>query len=310
MVETCAAEDAKEVVVLASENENATCVPKKRNIDVTKEKFEEAGKQKARKVEKSFLEVIGKKAKPERKKDMSQSPFSVQTSLFSNKCDTMLEKGYHAAKARGLKIFSPEDIKRAKPSNKPYLEFWNDKTIALANDPKYAKYQRLAMEGVVIASWTKRKVVLLREEARQLEMEIEDLKGSSTKDEKDLPSMKNVAKNINRMMVARNAIDVADAEVQKLNEEIQQCFNKDLNAKLRKDLQSAMARVEGGYTELKKTQDALRKSLKSDKAKLSKLKEQLQMQSLEDYEPPQVLTVEEEDELAADIEKETDFLPE
>ena len=283
--------------------------------------LDEEGARKDKKFKtKSFLDVLGKKAqstdekKTEGKVSHSSSFHSasasatfVQKSILADKCEKA-EEPYYAAKARGLKIYTTEEIERAKSSDKAYLQFWNEKTVALCRDPKYRKYQRLAIEGVLNASWTKRKVTMLREDVQQLQLEINEVK-QSYPEEKELPTMKTVGKNINRMMIARNAIDVADSEVQRLTEEMKSCFNRDTSIKLSSQLKASQSRVEASYTELKKAQDALRKSIKSEAAKLSTMKERIKMSRVVTFEPPEI-TLEEENELVKEIEEEKDFEPE
>eukprot|EP00112_Aurelia_sp_Birch-Aquarium-sp1_P010815 Seg2298.3 transcript_id=Seg2298.3/GoldUCD/mRNA.D3Y31 product="hypothetical protein" protein_id=Seg2298.3/GoldUCD/D3Y31 len=275
--------------------------------------FESMHAEKKRKLEPSTLSFPDNKVQPKivhidlDEEDRPTTSSFVQKSILADKCDKA-EEPYYAAKARGLKIYSVEEIQRAKSSDKAYLQFWNEKTVALCRDPKYHKYPRLAIEGVLNASWTKRKVTLLREDVQQLQLEINNLK-QSFPEEKELPTMRTVGKNINRMMIARNAINIADSEVQRLANETKSCFNRETNIKLSSQLKAAQSRVEASYTELKKAQDALRKSLKSEAAKLSAAKERIQMSRVVTFEPPEI-TIEEENDLAKEIEEEKDFEPE
>eukprot|EP00112_Aurelia_sp_Birch-Aquarium-sp1_P016469 Seg3737.3 transcript_id=Seg3737.3/GoldUCD/mRNA.D3Y31 product="hypothetical protein" protein_id=Seg3737.3/GoldUCD/D3Y31 len=125
----------------------------------------------------------------------------------------------------------------------------------------------------------------------------------------ELPTMRTIGKNINRMMIARNAINIADIEVQRLANKMKSCFNRETNIKLSSQLKAAESRVEASYTELKKVQDALRKSLKSEAAKLSAAKERIQISRVVTFEPPEI-TIEKENDLEKEIEEDKDFEPE
>ncbi len=87
--------------------------------------------------------------------------------------------------------------------------------------------------------------------------------------------MKTVIKNMNRIMVAKYAIDVADVEVKELHQKMNQCLNKERTMLLQKSIKVALA--ERGFTELEKTQ--------VKRVKLSALKERQQMSSMAYYEP-------------------------
>ena len=116
----------------------------------------------------------------------------VQQSLLAGKSDKPQER-FFAAKARGLKIHSQDEIERAKSTDLVYLEFWDEKMTALSIDNKYNKYLRLALEGVINASWTKRKVAILRGDVQQFRFQINNFKELNP-EEKELPTMKTVAK--------------------------------------------------------------------------------------------------------------------
>ncbi len=143
---------------------------------------------------------------------------------------------------------------------KLYREFFNEKVEALCRNAKYNGWKKMEIEGAINSSWTLRKTTILREEVTSLKGRIDKI--NETESVSNPPKMETVAKNVERMMVARSAIDSGNKEIQRFNEEIDVCVRREYRLQLLKSKKEKETNIDKMVTELKKAQDSLRKSRK------------------------------------------------
>ena len=114
---------------------------------------------------------------------------NTQQLLFSESSDK--KKPHIATETKGLKIYTEKQITGCTGLTKKYRKFWNAKAEAIWSKSK-------SIEGVVNCSRVLKKITLLREDVRLLEIKITELR-ESDKQLKNMPDLKTVYKNLDRM---------------------------------------------------------------------------------------------------------------
>lgn len=225
--------------------------------------------------ETSAFDVLGKqspnatgKNRSKRKNSSLENFFTPESkkkqSTFS--CKTP-PSPFAAVISKNIKIYSPAEIE--SPNNQTERVrrmFWNKKAQHLVGNSNYHNWPKHAIIGVINSMWTLEKVDLLKEEANQLEIESDE-----TQDEVVSKSvMSLVNRNLRRMLIARDAVSKTNEEIR-----LEDSLFKDIKTgvereKSRNIIKKKRMVLDQEYAELKKAQDALRKSLVSGREKLTK----------------------------------------
>ena len=178
--------------------------------------------------------------------------------------DALMRTPCYHAKAKNMKIYSPEEIDSAIGMEKKRPKFWNEKAEQLSKNKKTRNQSKTVIGGLIDVSWTLRKNSMLEAEAKKL---LEDEKVLFRKEDvtgRKLGNQKKdtILKNMDRMSAAHHAVEELDQGMT----EIQESFNKAKAVADRKKCTEGYERkkllLDGAYTELKRAQDALSKSIK------------------------------------------------
>ena len=123
----------------------------------------------------------------------NQNTQQLLLSEFSNK-----KKPHTAAETKGLKIYTEKQINGCTGLTRKYRKFWNAKAEAICKNGKYNGWSKTSIEGVVNCSLVLKKITLLNEDVRLLEIKITGLR-KLDKQLNNLPDLKAVYKNLDTL---------------------------------------------------------------------------------------------------------------
>ena len=186
-----------------------------------------------------------------------------------------------------------------------YFQFWNEKAESLCRNPRFQKWSKLSLEGVINSSWTLRKTTLLRDQIRVSELELDEIKRQHPDWHRDIPNLGSIRRNEDRMTAARHAIEEQEKEAQKIQKDLKTCTNEETRAQKKRKLKECQNNIDGLYSDLKKAQDALRKNVKSLEQKVEQLKEKMCTEI--DENDVLFLSTDVENSLAKDIKNEKEM---
>ena len=146
----------------------------------------------------------------------NQNTQQLLLSEFSNK-----KKPHTAAETKGLKIYTEKQINGCTGLTKKYGKFWNAKAETICKNGKYNGWSKTSIEGVVNCSLVLKKITLLNEDVRLLEIKITGLR-ELDKQLNNLPDLKAVYKNLDTMKTIASTFEKSEKANQgcmiKLNE--------------------------------------------------------------------------------------------
>ena len=179
--------------------------------------------------------------------------------------DVLMRTPYYHAKTNNMKIYSPKEIESATGMEKKRRQFWNDKAEQLAQNKKTRNQSKTVLSGLIDVSWTLRKTSMLESDVKKL---LDEEKVLFRKDDvagKKLGTQKKdtISKNVERMSAAHHAVEGIDQEVEKVQEAFQAAQTLVDRRKYSKEYERKKLLLDGAYTELKRAQDALTKSMKA-----------------------------------------------
>ena len=179
--------------------------------------------------------------------------------------DVLMRTPYYHAKTNNMKIYSPKEIESATGMEKKRRQFWNDKAEQLAQNKKTRNQSKTVLSGLIDVSWTLRKTSMLESDVKKL---LDEEKVLFRKDDvagKKLGTQKKdtISKNVERMSAAHHAVEGIDQEVEKVQEAFQAAQTLVDRRKYSKEYERKKLVLDGAYTELKRAQDALTKSMKA-----------------------------------------------
>lgn len=145
-------------------------------------------------------------------------------------------------------------------------KFWNEKAQQLCLHPETAKREKTVIHGIIDVAWTLRKVDIIEDDARKLLRDEQELFGdedSATSTSKKVGKQKarTIPHNQERMEIARQEVINTDKKLQIMREKYNLVSNAGEKKKLREEKTKLENALSGMYTELKRAQDALVKSL-------------------------------------------------
>ena len=179
--------------------------------------------------------------------------------------DVLMQTPYYHAKTNNMKIYSPKEIESATGMEKKRRQFWNDKAEQLAQNKKTRNQSKTVLSGLIDVSWTLRKTSMLESDVKKL---LDEEKVLFRKDDvagKKLGTQKKdtISKNVERMSAAHHAVEGIDQEVEEVQETFQAAQTLVDRRKYSKEYERKKLLLDGAYTELKRAQDALTKSMKA-----------------------------------------------
>ncbi|CAH3195265.1 unnamed protein product [Porites evermanni] len=179
--------------------------------------------------------------------------------------DVLMRTPYYHAKTNNMKIYSPKEIESATGMEKKRRQFWNDKAEQLAQNQKTRNQSKTVLSGLIDVSWTLRKTSMLESDVKKL---LDEEKVLFRKDDvagKKLGTQKKdtTSKNVERMSAAHHAVEGIDQEVEEVQEAFQAVQTLVDRRKYSKEYERKKLPLDGAYTELKRAQDALTKSMKA-----------------------------------------------
>ena len=179
--------------------------------------------------------------------------------------DVLMRTPYYHAKTNNMKIYSPKEIESATGMEKKRRQFWNDKAEQLAQNKKTRNQSKTVLSGLIDVSWTLRKTSMLESDVKKL---LDEEKVLFRKDDvagKKLGTQKKdtISKNVERMSAAHHAVECIDQEVEEVQEAFQAAQTLVDRRKYSKEYERKKLLLDGAYTELKRAQDALTKSMKA-----------------------------------------------
>ena len=179
--------------------------------------------------------------------------------------DVLMQTPYYHAKTNNMKIYSPKEIESATGMEKKRRQFWNDKAEQLAQNKKTRNQSKTVLSGLIDVSWTLRKTSMLESDVKKL---LDEEKVLFRKDDvagKKLGTQKKdtISKNVERMSAAHHAVEGIDQEVEEVQEAFQAAQTLVDRKKYSKEYERKKLLLDGAYTELKRAQDALTKSMKA-----------------------------------------------
>ena len=156
---------------------------------------------------------------------------------------------YPNAGKKGIKVFSDTEIKRVPGFERLYRIFWNKKAEEICTDKVLCKWTKTAIQGVIATEWTLKKTPLLFSHAVKL---LDAAYHDQQRQKKGT-----VKSGMLSMLDAHKGLLGLDQKLRKLK--------NPTNTERRKKEKMANCEEEmkGKLTELKKRQEALRKSLEN-----------------------------------------------
>ena len=165
--------------------------------------------------------------------------------------------------AQGLKLYTEEEIEHTSGYTKFYRQFWNRKVDEINADTvskRAANTDKVAARGAIDTAWAVEKAELLKLDADRLEMVV--YCKDYTFSRKTHQSLKNVLSNVDRVCKTHAKIDAKYASIEEMTHQ-PNTFEK------REIIKSMEDSIDNYISELKKANNALKKSIESCNAKVN-----------------------------------------
>lgn len=167
-------------------------------------------------------------------------------------------------------------------------QFWNEKADQLAKNKETRDQSKTALCGIIDVSWTLRKTSMLEAEAKKL-MEDEKVlfrKEDATSRKLGKQKKDTIPKNVDRMSAAHQAVEEHDQKVTGVQTLFKEATTLPDRKKFTKKYEREKLLMDGAYTELKRAQDALSKSIKVKRTEIeNRLKVGTEGEDSEDVAP-------------------------
>ena len=208
------------------------------------------------------------------------------------------KKTHIAAETKGIKIYTEKQINDCTGLTKKYRKFWNAKAEAICNNKKYNGWSKTSIEGVVNCSWVLKKITLLNEDVRLLEIKITELRNSD-KQLNNLPDLKTVYKNLDRMKTIASSLEKSEKANQGCMIKLNEVNSSAERAALKTEIVHLRSEIDGSYGNLKLAQDALRKKITAAEKVVEKAENQNNSQH--EFLPTASLSLDEEQITAEEV---------
>lgn len=168
---------------------------------------------------------------------------------------------YSAARARKVKVFTESEIEVSTGLRKVYRRFWNDKAEEICSSRSLNKFKPGEIQGAINVAWTLEKTRHLKEEMEKVNMESGQQCQSKAVLRKLQTSAKTIDKNSLRVENAHETLSKTQKELTNARFELFQSANSCQHKNALEKIEKQEKDLEANLTELRKAQDALRKSL-------------------------------------------------
>lgn len=204
-----------------------------------------------------YVQEAAKRGPPSASSSMPKPKRMRQASLvkFLNSTDTKdlnSTADYSAARGRVF-LFTTSTIERATARRREYYEYWNEKAEELCSSPSFNNYSKRELHGIIDSHWRMHATSLCirdAEEEQQLVNSLsQELRGS-----KLLLSAKTVNKNL-------DLLKEEDRKIKSVNRELTSLRAGTKTLEDRKAIQNKEKELQNCLTDLKLTQERLRKSI-------------------------------------------------
>ena len=215
-----------------------------------------------------FVQDEPSSSSSQKEKDIqSQCKPSMLQTYFGTK--SARDDRYPHARSKNIKLYSDSDISKAKGFNVHRLRFWNEKAEELCKSPLTRNWKKEQIHGAIDVDWTLKKTAIMKQEVRALEDKVKHLKDIYEDMDEDILSKTNTAKNEDRVGIAAKVVSDCNEALVDIKDQMNQCFNTSERQNLRKEKTRLETMQKSNWVDLKKAQDALRKSLDQAKKNVS-----------------------------------------
>lgn len=216
---------------------------------------------------------------PAKKAKISRQPTLFD--MFTPNRPTVASQPCSAARARKIKIFSATEIEESTGMQKIYREFWNAKAEELCRSSALKTFKPGEIQGAINVAWTIRKTGYLKDEMEKVNQEINDKCPVDVLKKFQL-SAKTWKKN-------RERVETAFTSLQDLQRDLTSARQEYFDSSSKSERRAASVKVDqleknlqSQLTEMRKAQDALRKSIDARRKLLDQLHAVKQSDSEED----------------------------
>ena len=179
---------------------------------------------------------------------------------------------YSAARARKIKIYSKSEIEGSTGLTQVYRRFWNSKAEEICSSQSLASFKAGEIQGAINVAWTLEKSKHLKQEVVEITAEIGQ-PCSITNMKKLQASAKTIEKNTHRVEEAHESLNSTQHELADARFELFQAPNSCQRKKANEKVDKLEKDLEVNLTELRKAQDALRKSIDTKRKIISDLQQ-------------------------------------
>ena len=187
-----------------------------------------------------------------------------------------MRQEFQNARQKGLKIYNNEEIKKAgSDTEKLRRQFWNEKAEFLCARSETAHLKKTELYGMIDVAWTLRKTTLLKHDAKRLETEEKEVVADKTKISFQTgykQKSKTIDKNLDRIEIAHQTFLDYDKQLGSINEQLKATpkASVEQRKKIEEEREIVKSRFDGQFSELKRAQDALNKSLQQRRKIINK----------------------------------------
>ncbi len=207
----------------------------------------------------------------------------VQRSIFGSKSE---DDPYRHVRSKGLKLYTTDEIQKAKGFSKHRMAFWNKKAEEISSHPSSRHWKKEQVHGAIDVHWTLSKTDLLKQEVKSLENRQELLNDMVEGGVENILQKTNILKNQDRLTAAAISVDTCDEELDEIKNRMNATFNSAEREIARKKKVSLEEKQKMNWNELKKAQDAMRKCLEQARKKIVDLEVDLAERNLATAEEP------------------------
>ena len=197
---------------------------------------------------------------PPKKSKISQQPTLFDLLSPGRSMDKKPKVPYSAARARKIKIYSHAEIENSSGMTKVYREFWNAKGEELCRSSALNSFKRGEIHGAINVSWTLEKSKLIKDEVNKIKNEIKQ----------ECPDHLLKKFKLSRITLDKNItrVEKDETSLRQLQDELTDARMQLFDSKDKSERKDAVTRVENiekeldsKLSELKRSQDALRKAI-------------------------------------------------
>ena len=229
---------------------------------------------------------------PSKQRKLSRQPSILQFCAQPSSHKLPKSDPYSAAKARNIRIYKESEINESTGLVQVYRKFWNAKAEEICSSHSLRSFKAGEIQGAINVAWTLEKTRHLKQEVQEVNMEIGQ-QCSHAVVKKIQSSVKTIEKNTQRVENAHESLSNTHKELADARFELFKSTNSSQRKKAIEKASKKESELEVNLTELRKAQDALRKSIHTKRKLIDSLnveeteqKEEDELDSLEESHSP------------------------